>query len=274
MTMSPPTTISLTFPDFRGATRRLVLWNLAAFFIFLIVSLAFPARIGHAIELLAFDPGAFLLGSLWQPFTYSLIQIGLLSPLLNMLGLWFLAGFLENFHTSSWITGLYVTSVLGTAAAAAAIYAAAPALGYKVAAIQLSGSFGGIFGLLVTIGYLYGDVQFLLFPLPVRIKARYLAAIFALISIASLFGSERIYAFAELGGGLAALLYIQLAPRRGFQFALSEKWFGMRNRYYRWKRGRAGRKFEVYMRKQGRTVHLDSRGRQIEDDQDDKTRWN
>ena len=274
MTMSPSSTISLTFPDFRGATRRLVLWNLAAFFILLIASLAFPARASHMIELLAFDPSAFLHGRLWQPFTYSLIQIGLLSTLLNLLCLWFFAGFLENYHTSSWITGLYVTSVLGTAAAAAAIYAAAPTLGYQAAAIQLSGCFGGIFGLLVTIGYLYGDVQFMLFPLPVRIKARYLVAIFALISIASLFGSERIYAFAELGGGLFALLYIQLAPRRGLHFALSEKWFGLRNRFYRWKRRRAGRKFEVYMRSQGRNVHLDSRGRQIEDDPDDKTRWN
>jgi membrane associated rhomboid family serine protease len=272
--MSPSSTISLTFPDFRGATRRLVLWNLAAFFILLIASLAFPAPTRHAIDLLSFDPGAFLHGSLWQPFTYSLVQIGIISTLLNLLGLWFLAGFLENCHNSTWTTGLYITSVFGTAVAATAIYVAIPTLGYHPATIQLSGCFGGIFGLLVAIGYLHGDVQFLLFPLPIRIKARYLCVIFALISIASLFSSERIYAFAELGGGLAGLLYIQLAPRRGFQFALSEKWFGVRNRYYRWKRRRAGRKFEVYMRSQGRTVHLDSRGRQIEDDPDDKKRWN
>jgi membrane associated rhomboid family serine protease len=272
--MSPSNTISLTFPDFRGATRRLVLWNLAAFFIFLIVSLAFPARIGHAIELLAFDPSAFLHGRLWQPFTYSLLQFGLLQTFLNLLCLWFFAGFLENYHTSSWVTGIYAISVLGTAATATAIYAAAPTLGFQAATAQLTGCFGGIFGLLVAIGILHGDVQFMLFPLPVSIKARYLAAIFAIIYLAMVFGQQSAYAFAVLGGGLFCLLYIQLAPRRGFHFALSEKWFGMRNRYYRWKRGRAGRKFEVYMRKQGRTVHLDRRGKQIDDDPDDKTRWN
>jgi hypothetical protein len=37
---------------------------------------------------------------------------------------------------------------------------------------------------------------------------------------------------------------------------------------------RAARKFEVYMRKQGRTVHFDGRGKQIDDDRDDKKRWN
>jgi hypothetical protein len=48
----------------------------------------------------------------------------------------------------------------------------------------------------------------------------------------------------------------------------------MRNGYYRWKRRRAGRKFEVYMKKQGRTVRLDNRGRPIDDDPNDRSRWN
>jgi membrane associated rhomboid family serine protease len=274
MTMSPPTTISLTFPDFRGATRRLVLLNLAAFFIFLIISLAFPARVGHAIELLAFVPSAFLRGAIWQPFTYSLLQFGLLQTFLNLLCLWFFAGFLENYHTSSWVTGIYAISVLGTAATATAIFAAAPMLGFRTAMPQLTGCSGGIFGLLVAIGFLHGDVQFMLFPLPINVKARHLAAIFAVIYLAMVFGQQSVYAFAVLGGGLFCLLYIQLAPRRGLHFAFSEKWFGLRNRYYRWKRRRAARKFEVYMRSQGRTIHLDGHGRQIDDDQDDKTRWN
>ena len=77
-----------------------------------------------------------------------------------------------------------------------------------------------------------------------------------------------------LGGALGGLLYIRVAPRRGFNFMLSESWYGFRNRYYRWKRRRAARKFEVYMRSQGRTVRFDGNGRQIDEDQDDKKRWN
>jgi hypothetical protein len=66
-----------------------------------------------------------------------------------------------------------------------------------------------------------------------------------------------------------------LAPRRGVSFALSERWFALRNGYYRWKRRRAARKFEVYMRSQGRTVRFDGNGKLIDDDKhDDKKRWN
>ena len=101
-----------------------------------------------------------------------------------------------------------------------------------------------------------------------------LAALYGLISIAMLFGQQRMYAFAQLGGALAGLLFIRLAPRRGFTFVFSEQLYGLRNRYYRWKRRRAARKFEVYMRSQGRTVRFDGQGRQLDEDPDDKKRWN
>ena len=139
--------------------------------------------------------------------------------------------------------------------------------------MPLYGCFGGIFGLLAAIGLLYGDVEFMLFPLPIGIKARYLAIIYALIAVAMLFGQQRLYAFAQLGGALAGLLYVRLAPRRGASFALSESWYGLRNRYYRWKRRRAARKFEVYMRRQGRPVKYRRSGRN-DRDPDDKKRWN
>jgi membrane associated rhomboid family serine protease len=185
-----------------------------------------------------------------------------------------MAGFLENYHESGWVTGLYIVSVLGTAAAAAAIYLCGHTLDFSPGTVSLYGCFGGVFGLLIAIGTLYGETQFTLFPLPIGIKARYLAAIYALVSIAMLFGQQRIYAFAQLGGALAGLLFIQMAPRRGFHFAFSESWYALRNRYYRQKRRRAARKFEVYMRRQGRTVHFDGNGRPIDDDHDDKKRWN
>jgi hypothetical protein len=101
-----------------------------------------------------------------------------------------------------------------------------------------------------------------------------MAIIYGLVAIAMLFGEQRMYAFAELGGALAGWMYIRTAPRRGFSLGLSERFYGLRNRYYRWKRRRASRKFEVYMRSQGRTVRFDGQGRQIDEDHDDKSRWN
>ncbi len=266
----------LAFPDFRGATRRFILINLACYFLLLIAGLAFSGGAARVAGAMTFDPYAFFHGYLWQPFTYSFVHPGLLGTLFELLSLWFLAGFLEGFHNSRWVTNLYAISVLGTAAAALVLYIVAGTLAPSLlgSPFPLYGCFGGIFGLLAAIGLLYGDTQFLLFPLPMGIKARYLVVVYALIAVAMLFGQQRLYAFAQLGGAIAGMLYVRMAPRRGASFAVSERWYGMRNRYYRWKRRRAARKFEVYMRSQGRTVKFDGQGHLIDEDPDDKKRWN
>jgi len=263
------------FPDFTGATRRLILINLGTFFALLLAQLAFREQAADLVLSLSFIPGAFLHGNLWQPLTYSFIHTGILGTLLELLSLWFLAGFLEmQGHSANWVIGLYAVSVLGTAAAGVAIYIVSGTFTGAILSAPLYGCFGGIFGLLAAIGTLYGDVQFMLFPLPMGIKARYMAVIWALVYLAMIFGEQRLYAFSVLGGGLAGVLWIRMAPRRGISFMVSESWYGIRNRYYRWKRRRAARKFEVYMRSQGRTVRFDGQGRLIDEDQDDKKRWN
>ena len=206
------------FPDFRGATRRLILVNLATYFALLVVGFVSPFQAISIGFRFSFDPFSFVHGALWQPLTYSFVHSGILGTLFELLSLWFLAGFLEGFHNASWVTGLYAASVLGTAAAALALYAMSSTLAPRLlgAPIPLYGCFGGIFGLLAAIGLLYGDTQFMLFPLPIGIKARYLVMIYALIAIAMLFGQEQWYAFAQLGGALAGLRLCAhgAAPRR------------------------------------------------------------
>src|SRR5271165_1168079 len=256
------------FPEFRGATRRLVLVNLVAYFALALANLALSQASMNAIgAYLSFVPDYFLHGWLWQPLTYSLVHPpgAILGTLFELLSLWFLVGFLENHRGEGWVIGLYLSAVLGTALSAAVIYDVADKLGHPMQQVPLYGCMGGIFGLLIAIGVLFGDTEFMMFFV-INIKARYLAAIYALIAFAMLFGPNRLYAFAQLGGALAGLLFIRFAPRRGVGRVASEWLYGLRNNYYRWKRRRAGRKFEIYMKKQGRTVRLDSRGRQIDDD--------
>ena len=74
-------------------------------------------------------------------------------------------------------------------------------------------------------------------------------------------------ALLQLSGALCGYLYVKFAPRRGFAYGVSESYFGLRNNYYRWKRRRAARKFEVYMRKQNREVHFDKDGRYVDPDE-------
>lgn len=263
----------LAFPDFHGATRRLVVVNLVAFFVVLVLGFISADASSWLLRHAVFLPETFLHGWIWQPITYSLIHFSIVGTLFELLSLWFLAGFLEPYHGDSWVMGLYGSSVLGTAAGALAIYAGSALLHAPVSAIPLYGCFGGIFGLLIAIGVLYGDVEFLMFFL-IGIKARYLAIIYGLVAIAMLFGEQKQYAFAQLGGALGGWLYLRVLPRRGVNFLISERLYGLRNRYYRWKRRRAARKFEVYMRSQGRTVRFDGQGRQIDDKNDDKSHWN
>jgi membrane associated rhomboid family serine protease len=262
-----------SFPGFRGATRGLVLVNLVAFFALLLAQVSLHGAANDLAAALAFTPSGFLHGYIWQPLTYSFIHQGILGTAFELLSLWFLAGFLEDLHKSAWVLGLYASAVVGTAVAALAIYEVSEVFRFKADEVLLYGCSGGVFGLLVAIGVLYGDMEFLLF-FTIGIKARHLAIIYGLVSIAMLFGAQRMYAFAQLGGAAAGLLWIRLAPRRGVTFAFSESLYGLRNRYYRWKRRRAARKFEVYMKSQGRTVRFDGQGRQLDDDHDDKKRWN
>ena len=264
----------LSFPSFRGATRLLILANLISFFVLAILDAVSRDAYEWLVVHFAFVPPAFLHGWIWQPLTYSFIQIGITQTLFALLSLWFLAGFLEGMHNRDWVLGLYAVSVIFTAAAGLAIYLGSAAFGYSLPQTLLSGSFGGVFGMLVAIGVLYGETEFMMFPLPISIKAKYMAIVYVLVATAYLFSSMRMYGFAQLGGALGGWLFIRMAPRRGFSFMLSEQWYGLRNSYYRWKRRQAAKKFEVYMKSQGRTVRFDGNGRQIDEDHDDKKRWN
>jgi membrane associated rhomboid family serine protease len=267
----------LAFPDFRGATRRIVLANLIAYFVLVFANLVFRAEFVDFYQALCFTPYAFLHGALWQPLTYSFVHAppSILGTALELLALWFMAGFLEmQGNRSSWILGLYATSVLATAASALVVYVVANSVGHSLGPVYISGTFGAIFAMIVVIGIRYGEMQFLLFPLPIGIKAKHLAVIITIIAVAMLFTSEGLYAFAKLGGGLSGIFWLKRAPSQSLGFTLSERWYGLRNRYYRWKRRRAARKFEVYMKSQGRTVRFDGQGRQIDDDANDKKRWN
>src|SRR5580658_7566655 len=105
----------ISFPAFRGTTRRLILANLFAYFALLLTGALSQSAAEWLIDVFGFLPGAFLHGALWQPLTYSFIHHGILGTALELLSLWFLAGFLEQMHSSSWVAGLYAASVLGTA---------------------------------------------------------------------------------------------------------------------------------------------------------------
>ena len=262
----PRTAGMLSFPDFKGFTRTLVAWNIGVYFVLALLSLAAPAFLQVLLAYTVLSPVMVLHGFIWQLLTYSFIHFpsAILGTALELLSLWFLGSFLEANHGGRWVGELFFTSVVG--AGIVAVLLSLTSFGGSGLAGGFTGAFGGIFGLLIAFAVLYGDLQFTLFPLPIAIKAKYLAAVYMLIAVAQVFGSNRAFALGQLGGALFGYLYIRFAPRRGYTAATSERYFSMRNDYYRWKRRNAAKKFEVYMRKQNREVHFDRDGKYVDPD--------
>jgi membrane associated rhomboid family serine protease len=245
--------------------RRLILLNVGVFFALAILSWVSPSLSRLINFHLLLEPSAVVRGELWQLFTYSLINPGILSIVFGMLTLWFTGTLLEGSHGSRWFTELYWSSVVGGAVIATAV-SFTHLFGLRPDVVAV-GAWSGIFGLLIAIAMLFGDQEFLLWFV-LRIKAKYMVAIYILIAIAVLLKqSDNFGALLQLSGALSGFLFVRFAPRRGLVFGFTERLYSVRNAYYRYKRRRAARKFEVYMRKQNREVHFDKDGRYIDPDE-------
>ena len=267
--MARSDSITMTFPPFAGTVRRLVIANVAVFFALVVLRLLAPAAAGTLLGLFLLHPAAVARGAIWQLATYCFIDQGLLDILFAMLTLWFCGSLLEGAYGSRWLRDLYFASAIGGALLASAL-SFTRLLSLSPDAIG-GAAWAGTFGLLIAIGVRFGDQEFLLFPLPIRIRAKYLVAIYILIEIAILLMNANAFgALLQLSGGLCGYLFLRYAPRRGFGFSASEQFYGMRNAWYRAKRRRAARKFEVYMGKQGRKVKFDDEGRYIDPDEERK----
>lgn len=266
--------ITMTFPPFAGATRKLVLANVAVFFTILLMHWIVPSATESLTGHLVLEPHAVATGQIWQPFTYAFIQLDILNILFGMLTLWFCGSLLEGAYGSRWIYELFFTSTIGGAIVASAITFTHIFGLDPNPAIPGLGAWAGIFGLLVAIGMRFGDQEFLLFFL-IRLKAKYMVTIYILIAVAVLLkGGNAFAALLQLSGALCGFLYLRFAPTRGLAFGVTERYFSFRNEYYRSKRRRAARKFEVYMRGQNREVHFDKDGRYVDPDKmnDPRTR--
>jgi membrane associated rhomboid family serine protease len=267
--------MTMTLPPFEGTVRRLILANVAVFFAFALLDWLTPGFSGFLQNHLMLEPSALLRGEIWQLGTYSFLNLGIVAILVGMLTLWFLGPLLEGAYGSRWLAELYFTSAIGGAFLASllsftGIRSLSP---HSIAA----GVGAAIFGVLVAIAVRMGDTEFYLWFL-IRIQAKYLVAIYIFIDLAVLLKAANPFgALLSLSGGLCGYLYVRHAPRRGLAFGFSEQYFSLRNAFYRAKRRRAARKFEVYMGKQGRQVRFDKDGRYLDPDEERKNpndkRW-
>ena len=243
--------MNFSFPPFTKGVKWLVIVNIAVFLALTLIGATLPATAQWILETFGLAPVDVVHGYLWQLVTYSFLHGGILHIFFNLLSLWFIGAFLEMDWRAKKFLEFYFFCVVGAALVTVGLaYTGIPGLAPNVVTI---GASGGIYGILVAFGMLYGEMEMFLFPLPFSIKAKYVAAIWILIAIAgSLSGGGGVANFAHLGGVFFGYGYVKWLRRRGgLSGSVSEPWFGLRNRYYQWRRRRAARKFQLYMRKHG-----------------------
>lgn len=265
--MTRGNTISLSLPPFTRWVKRLILTYAAIYLFMAITEVAAPLAHGWIGVYLGLIPKLVMRGMIWQLITYSFLHFQLLHLLFNALSLWMFGSQLESDWGSKRFLEFYFFCTVAAAVTTVAM-SYTHILGLSPATTTIGAS-GGIYGLLVAFGVLYGESEIMMFPLPFRIKAKYFVwGIVFLTLVGAIQESGGVANFAHLGGLLFGYLYLKFLPRKGLMFSASERYFSARNDYYRWKRRRAAKKFEVYMRQHDQEVHFDEHGNYIPPDDD------
>lgn len=255
-------TMSLSFPPFYGAVKMLVLINTAIYFLQLLAGAFYRPALQYFVYFWLI-PSAVTHGYIYQLVSYGFIHTGFLHILFNMLMLWMFGSQLETGWGKRQFYEFYFFCLIGAALVTIAIsythlLGVTPGMGTV-------GASGAIFGLIVAFGMLYGEQEVFMFPLPVSIKAKYMMVVMIVIELALALGAaqgsgETVAYTAHLGGAFFGWIYIRFFPRQGLRVLSSERYYGVRNSYYKWKRRRAAKKFEVYMRKHDNSEYFDQYG--------------
>ena len=253
-------------PPFRGAVRVIILTSVVIYVVILLVLSFLPAA-GHTVlELGVLDPGHIRQGWFWQLATYAFMYVDPLEFVLSLLGIYFLGWAVEERIGSTAFYGLFFGSIILSAFAGFVlslfgVIAQGPALGSGAAANAI-----------LMVFFLFNrGAPLMLFPIPIRIPVKWLVLFTAAIETAYLLLNHfaLFYCILLLGLG-AGYVWYALFLNRGVSVGVSERFYGLRNSYFRWKRRRAARKFEVYMRGHNRTVNFDEHGNYIPPEDSDK----
>jgi membrane associated rhomboid family serine protease len=262
--------MTLSLPPFTKAVSWLIGINTAVFLLVLLLDvfrIPFGAILRDYFSLIPIQVVQH--GWIWQLLTYGVIHFEFWHWFGNMLGLWMFGAAIEQQWGSRRFLELFSIGVFGAALTTVALsYSHLLGNPYR----PTIGASGGVFAILIAFGMLFGDNEIMMIPFPFTIKAKYFVGILIVVTLAFAMGGGGNVAYvAHLGGLLFGYLYVRRGPKAALvNVGVSERYYGLRNSYYRWKRRRAAKKFEVYMRQHDRDVHFDEHGNYIPPD--DQTR--
>jgi membrane associated rhomboid family serine protease len=256
------------FPPFRGAVRQIILASVAIYVVILLLVSFAPAAGQTLLTLGVLDPAHIRQGWIWQFVTYAFMYVDPMQFVLSLLGVYFLGGAVEDSIGSARFFGLFFGSVIlsGIAGFALSVFP-----GGVIAHGEAMGSGAAANAILMVFYLLNRGAPIMLFPIPIQIPVKWIVLFTAAIEVAYLLLSHfALFYFVLLLGLGAGYVWYSLFLTRRSKLQISERYFALRNYYYRWKRRRAARKFEVYMRDHNRTVTFDEHGNYIPPDDDKK----
>jgi membrane associated rhomboid family serine protease len=243
--------MSLSFPPFTRAIKFLVAINTAVFLLLLILqTTGHHTAVTDILDTFALSGHDVARGRIYELLTYAFIHVGFFHLLFNMLMLWMFGSMLESHWGSRQFLEFYFFGLLGAALSSVILSFTLGKVFHLGPETPTIGASGGIYAILMAAAMLFGDREIFLFPLPFAMKLKYLVGLLGLIALVGAIGDlGGLASLAQLGGLLFGFLYLKVVPRRGLGFAFSEAYFRARNSYHRWKRERAKKRFQVYMRK-------------------------
>lgn len=231
---------STQFSYFPPGVKWLLISNISLFVLYFLMV---RADMGDWFRLLALAPRAVLsYFAVWQLVTYMFLHdpLGFGHILFNMLSLWMFGADLER----DWGTRRFLTYYFLCGIGAGICDVVFNAL-FGSLDTRTIGASGAIYGLLLAFGMLYPD-RIVLFNFLFPIKAKYFVMILGAIAfLSSVGGSNGISHIAHLGGMAFGFGYLKNRYLR-WDF----RWIGRELAEWRARRNR--KRFEVYLKKQGR----------------------
>lgn len=267
-------TVTLSFPPFTRAIKVLLAINAGVFLLMLALSAIHQNELASRIfDFLALRAHDVVTGRIYELLTYGFVHAGFFHLFFNMLMLWMFGSMLETAWGSQRFYEFFLFGIVGAALGTVLLAYTLGSIVHLSPTTPTVGASGGIYAILMAAAMLFGDQEVFMFPLPFTIRLKYMVGILAFIALVGALGDAGGTAnVAHLSGLLFGYLYVKFVPHRGLLFAFSETSYGIQNRYHRWQRRRAGKKFQVYMKKhnQDSSDYFDEHGNFRPPDDKDK----
>jgi len=244
--MSRDTTFQFSLPPFRGAVRYLILFTLAVW-IALVLLWAFDRPDAQFLLTIGeLNPQHVLHGWVWQLLTYGFVHVDPRHIIVALVGTYFIGSAVQERIGSRAFAELYVFSSVLAGAVGVLI-----SLTDRVGIGPALGAGAAVNGVLMVFYLLHRGVSIFLFPFPFKIPVEWVVvAVGAIEGAYFLLNNFALFFLVSLLGLGTGFVWYRLMWRRAtVSGAIQTRAITIRNSYYRWKRERAKKRFQVYMRK-------------------------